>query len=91
VWKGAVPDEFYVDHWFDPQAMYEEGERQVTDEDFKEKNIISSDPDEHVERIKQIEALADGDVIVKLSNQSGPTALDAIRLYGEQVLPKLRS
>jgi hypothetical protein len=71
--------------------MYEEGERQVTDEDFKEKNIISSDPDEHVERIKQIEALADGDVIVKLSNQSGPTALDAIRLYGEQVLPKLRS
>ena len=91
VWKGAVPDEFYVDHWFDPQAMYEHGEEQVSDEDFKEQNIISSDPDEHVERIKQIEALAEGDVIVKLSNQSGPTALDAIRVYGEQVLPKLRS
>jgi coenzyme F420-dependent glucose-6-phosphate dehydrogenase len=91
VWKGAVPDEFYVDDWFDPQAMYEEGERQVSDEDFKAQNIVSSDPDEHVERIKQIEALADGDVIVKLSNQSGSTALEAIRVYGEQVLPKLRS
>ena len=91
VWKGAVPDEFYVDDWFDPQAMYEEAERQVSDEDFKDQNIISSDPDEHVERIKQIEALADGDVIVKLSNQSGPTALDAIRVYGERILPKLRS
>jgi len=41
--------------------------------------------------IKQIESLADGDVIVKLSNQSGPTALDALRMYGEHVLPKLRS
>jgi coenzyme F420-dependent glucose-6-phosphate dehydrogenase len=91
VWKGAVPDEFYVDDWFDPQAMYEEAEGRVSDKDFREKNIISSDPDEHVERIKQIEALADGDVIVKLSNQSGPTALDAIRVYGDQVLPKLRS
>jgi coenzyme F420-dependent glucose-6-phosphate dehydrogenase len=91
VWKGAVPDEFYVDDWFDPQAMYEEGERQVSDEDFKEQNIISSDPDEHIERIRQIEALADRDVIVKLSNQSGPTALEAIRVYGEQVLPRLRS
>ena len=91
VWKGAVPDEFYVDDWFDPQAMYEEGERQVSDEDFKEQNIISSDPEEHVDRIKQIEALADGDMIVKLSNQSGPTALDAIRIYAEQVLPRLRS
>src|SRR5438046_1542971 len=80
VWKGAVPDEFYVDDWFDPQAMYEEGERQVSDDDLKEQNIVSSDPDEHVERITQIEALADGDVIVKLSNQSGPTALEAIRV-----------
>ena len=90
VWKGAAPDEFYVDDWFDPQAMYEEGERQVSDDDLKEQTIVSSDPDEHVERIKQIEALAHGDVIVKLSNQSGPTAL-AIRIYAEQVLPKLRS
>jgi hypothetical protein len=34
--------------------------------------------------------VADGDVIVKLSNFSGPSALEAIRIYGERVLPKLR-
>jgi hypothetical protein len=34
--------------------------------------------------------MVDGDVVVKLSNQSGPNALEAIRIYGERVLPKLR-
>jgi hypothetical protein len=34
--------------------------------------------------------VADGDVIVKLSNFSGPSALEAIRIYGERVPPKLR-
>ena len=36
VWKGAQPDEFYTDDWHDPKAMYEEGERQVSDEDLSE-------------------------------------------------------
>jgi len=90
VWKGAVPDEFYTDDWFDPQAMYERGEQEVSDEDFKQRSIISADPGEHVERIKQLEQMVDGEVVVKLSNQSGPNALEAIRIYGERVLPKLR-
>jgi coenzyme F420-dependent glucose-6-phosphate dehydrogenase len=90
VWKGAVPEEFFTDDWFDPKAMYESGEEQFGDEQFKEQFIVSADPDVHVERIKQLEQLADGDVVVKLSNQSGPSALEAIRVYGEQVLPKLR-
>ena len=90
VWKGAVPEEFYTDDWFDPQALYERGEEQVSDDAFKERFIISANPDEHVDRIKQLEEIADGDVVVKLSNQSGPNALEAIRVYGERVLPKLR-
>jgi coenzyme F420-dependent glucose-6-phosphate dehydrogenase len=90
VWTGAVPDEFYTDDWFDPQAMYERGDQEVSDEDFKQRSIISADPDEHVERIKQLEQMVAGDVVVKLSNQSGPNALEAIRIYGERVLPKLR-
>src|SRR5205807_8485336 len=32
VWKGAVPDEFSTDDWFDPQTMYARGEEQVSDE-----------------------------------------------------------
>jgi coenzyme F420-dependent glucose-6-phosphate dehydrogenase len=90
VWKGAVPDEFYTDDWFDPRAMYEHGEQQVSDDEFKQHFIISADPDEHAQRIRELEQLADGDVVVKLSNQSGPNAIEAIRVYGERVLPKLR-
>jgi coenzyme F420-dependent glucose-6-phosphate dehydrogenase len=90
VWKGAVPEEFYTDDWFDPKAMYERGEETVSDEAFRQRFIISANPDEHVERIKQLERLAEGDVVVKLSNQSGANALEAIRVYGDQVLPRLR-
>jgi coenzyme F420-dependent glucose-6-phosphate dehydrogenase len=91
VWKGAIPEEFFIDDWSDPRAMYERGEEQVSDEAFRQQFIVSADPDEHVERIRELERLADGDVVVKLSNQSGPNALEAIRVYGEQVLPRLRS
>jgi hypothetical protein len=52
--------------------------------------VISADPAEHVSRIRQLEQIVDGDVVVKLSNQSGPHALEAIRVYGDQVLPQLR-
>jgi coenzyme F420-dependent glucose-6-phosphate dehydrogenase len=91
VWKGSALEEFYTDDWFDPEAMYARGEEQVSDDHFRERFIVSADPDEHVERIKQLERMTDGDVVVKLSNQSGPNALEAIRVYGEQVLPRLRS
>lgn len=56
VWKGAQPKEFYRDDWHDPAAMYEEGERQVSDEDLKEAMIVAADPEAHVERIREVEA-----------------------------------
>ena len=40
---------------------------------------------------ERLQKLLDGDGIVKLSNFSGPNAIEAIRIYGEQVLPGLRS
>jgi coenzyme F420-dependent glucose-6-phosphate dehydrogenase len=90
-WKGAVPDDHFTDDWFDPRAMYERGEQTVSDDDLKEQFLISPDPDEHAERIREMEKLGgDGDVIVKLSNFSGQNAVGAIRVYGERVLPKLR-
>jgi len=70
--------------------MDSHGEEQVSDDDFKQRFIVSADPDEHVARIEELGQLAEGDVVVKLSNFSGPNALEAIRLYGERVLPKLR-
>jgi coenzyme F420-dependent glucose-6-phosphate dehydrogenase len=68
--------------------MYEEGERQVSDDDLKSSFIISSDPEEHVERIREVEQL--GATIVVLMNNSGADPHGAIEVYGERVLPALR-
>jgi coenzyme F420-dependent glucose-6-phosphate dehydrogenase len=88
VWKGAQPKEFYRDDWHDPAAMYEEGARQVSDEDLKEAFIISSDPGVHVERLREVEQL--GATIVVAMNNSGADPHGAIATYGEHVLPALR-
>src|SRR5436853_552424 len=57
VWKGAQPEEFYTEDWHDPRAMYEHAAAQVSDDDLEEKLIVSSDPDEHAERIRAVEQL----------------------------------
>ena len=88
VWKGAQPQEFYRDDWHDPREMYEEGERQVSDEQLKESSIASSDPEVHIERLREVEQL--GGTIVVVANNSGADPHGAIRVYGEQVLPALR-
>jgi coenzyme F420-dependent glucose-6-phosphate dehydrogenase len=88
VWKGAMPPDHYTDDWFDPVAMYRHGEDEVSDEDFVEGGLISSDPEVHVEKIRELEEL--GATVVKLTNVSGTDPLEAIRVYGEQVLPRLR-
>ncbi|HEX5928084.1 MAG TPA: TIGR03557 family F420-dependent LLM class oxidoreductase [Solirubrobacterales bacterium] len=89
VWKGAQPQEFFKEKWHDPKAMYEEGERQVSDEELRESMIISSDPELHAERVREVEAL--GATTVALMNNSGADPQGAIGVYGESVLPRLRS
>jgi coenzyme F420-dependent glucose-6-phosphate dehydrogenase len=88
VWKGAQPDEFYKENWHIPRQMYEEGARQLSDDDLREAFIISSDPEVHVERVREVEKL--GATIVVLMNNSGADPEGAIRTYGERVLPALR-
>jgi coenzyme F420-dependent glucose-6-phosphate dehydrogenase len=88
VWKGAQPDEFYRDDWHDPKAMYEEGARQVSDEQLKQSFIVSSDPEVHVERLRQLEQL--GATIVVVANNSGADPHGAIKVYADHVLPALR-
>jgi len=88
VWKGAQPNEFYTDDWHRPKEMYEEGERQLSDDDLRDAFIISSDPEVHVERIREVEKM--GATIVVLMNNSGADPLGAIGAYGEQVIPALR-
>jgi len=45
VWKGTQPLEFFRDDWHDPRAMYERGEEQVSDDEFREAYIIGPDPE----------------------------------------------
>jgi coenzyme F420-dependent glucose-6-phosphate dehydrogenase len=88
VWKGSQPDEFYTDDWHDPKAMYEHAAEQVSDDDLKEALIISSDPEVHVERIREVEKL--GGTQIALMNVSGADPHGAIGFYRDSVLPNLR-
>ena len=87
VWKGAQPEEFFTDKWHDPAAMYERGEEQVSDEELREKMIIAADPEQHAERIREVERM--GASTVALMNNSGADPDRAIEVYAERVLPKL--
>jgi coenzyme F420-dependent glucose-6-phosphate dehydrogenase len=88
VWKGAEPREFYTDDWHDPRAMYERGEKQVTDEKLRKEIVISSDPSVHAERMREVEKL--GATIVAAMNVSGADPHGAIEMYAREVLPRLR-
>jgi len=86
-WKGSQPDEFYREDWHDPAAMRRHGEKEVSDEELGEAMIISASPEEHAERIREVERL--GATTVALMNNSGADPHAAIEVYGREVLPKL--
>ncbi|HEX8066747.1 MAG TPA: TIGR03557 family F420-dependent LLM class oxidoreductase [Thermoleophilaceae bacterium] len=88
VWKGAQPEEFFTDDWHEPSAMFEHGERQVSDDDLREALVIGSDPDAHAEEVREVERL--GATTVALMNVSGADPRGAIETYAERVLPALR-
>jgi coenzyme F420-dependent glucose-6-phosphate dehydrogenase len=89
VWKGAQPPEYYVDDWHDPQRMYEHAEEQIPDDEYVQKAVISADPQEHVKRLSQLKEM--GATSIAVMNCSGADPEGAIRVYGESVLPALRS
>jgi coenzyme F420-dependent glucose-6-phosphate dehydrogenase len=88
VWKSTQIPDYFTDDWHDPRAMYERAEKEVSDDDFKEAFIVSSDPELHAERVREVERL--GATVVCLQNGSGAAPEQALRVYGEQVLPALR-
>jgi coenzyme F420-dependent glucose-6-phosphate dehydrogenase len=89
VWKGAQPPEFYTDDWHEPERMHDHGERQVSDEELKRAIFISSDPEIHTDRAREAAEL--GATTLALMNVSGADPMGAIDVYGEKVLPALRS
>jgi coenzyme F420-dependent glucose-6-phosphate dehydrogenase len=87
VWKSTQIDDYFTDDWHDPRAMYERAEREISDDDFKQSYIVSSDPEHHVERIREIERL--GATVVCLQNGSGAAPERALEVYSKRVLPAL--
>jgi coenzyme F420-dependent glucose-6-phosphate dehydrogenase len=88
VWKAALPSEYFTDDWHDPSAMSEHAEREYSDDQFASQYIVSSDPEVHADRVREIEKL--GATIVCLQNVSGADPVAAFRVYGEHVIPALR-
>jgi coenzyme F420-dependent glucose-6-phosphate dehydrogenase len=88
VWKATQPQEYFTDDWYEPERMYEKAEKEVSDDDFREAYIVSSKPEEHAERVREIEEM--GPTVVCLQNASGADPHAALRVYGEKVLPALR-
>jgi coenzyme F420-dependent glucose-6-phosphate dehydrogenase len=88
VWKSTQVLDYFRDDWHDPKAMYERAESEISDDDFMEAYIVSSDPKHHVERIREIEEL--GATVVCLQNGSGSAPEQALEVYGESVLPALK-
>jgi coenzyme F420-dependent glucose-6-phosphate dehydrogenase len=88
VWKSTQIPDYFTDDWHDPRTMYERAESEVSDDEFKEAYIVSSDPEVHADRVRAIERL--GATVVCLQNGSGAAPEQALRVYGEQVLPALR-
>jgi coenzyme F420-dependent glucose-6-phosphate dehydrogenase len=88
VWKAAQPDEYFTEDWSVPEEMHRNAEKQISDDEFTESYIISSDPEYHAERIREIERMEP--TIVCLQNASGADPHAALRVYGEKVLPALR-
>jgi coenzyme F420-dependent glucose-6-phosphate dehydrogenase len=86
--KATMPDEFYIDDWHDPVAMAKHADEKYSDDDFREQFIISSDPEDHASRLREVAEL--GADIVVVMNNSGADPLGAVRVYGEKVLPALR-
>ena len=88
VWKATQPPAYYRDDWHDPRAMYAHAEEQISDDEFRESYIVSSDPQIHVERIRDVEQM--GATVVCIQNGSGRAPQRALEVYGEHVLPALR-
>ncbi|MBA3840410.1 MAG: LLM class flavin-dependent oxidoreductase [Thermoleophilaceae bacterium] len=88
-WKPTQLPELYRDDIWDPDDMQRRADEQMTDVQFaKEGFLIGSDPDEHVERIREIDAIGGTVTCLQLIGSADP--MGSIRVYGEQVLPALR-
>jgi len=88
-WKPTQLPEVYVDDIADQDDMQRRADVQMSDEQFaREGFLISSDPEEHVERIREMQRAGATVICLQLIGRADP--FGSIRTYGERVLPVLR-
>jgi coenzyme F420-dependent glucose-6-phosphate dehydrogenase len=88
-WKPTQLSEVYRDDISDPAEMQRLADEQMSDEQFaREGFIVSSDLEEHVERIRQVGGIGGTVTCLQLIGDADP--LGSIRAYGEHVLPAVR-
>jgi coenzyme F420-dependent glucose-6-phosphate dehydrogenase len=89
-WKTTQFPEYYRDDHHDLDKMAAEAEERMSDEEFAHQGfLVSADPQEHIDRIRQMMDI-DGVTIVCLQGIGDHDPLTSIRRYGEEVLPALR-
>lgn len=89
-WKPTQLPELYLEDIADQEDMQRRADEQMSDEEFaREGFLISSDPDAHVERIREMEHAGATVICLQLIGRADP--FGSIRTYGERVLPALRS
>jgi coenzyme F420-dependent glucose-6-phosphate dehydrogenase len=90
-WKATQLAEVYRDDLHDPAEMLAKADAEMSDEEFaKEGFIVGADPQEHIERIREIEEIDDAVTAVVLQLIGDADPMGSIRRYGEHVLPALR-
>jgi coenzyme F420-dependent glucose-6-phosphate dehydrogenase len=88
-WKPTQLPELYLEDIADQEDMQRRADEQMSDEEFAHEGfLISSDPDEHVERIREMERAGATIICLQLIGRADP--FGSIRTYGERVLPALR-
>jgi coenzyme F420-dependent glucose-6-phosphate dehydrogenase len=88
-WKASLPKEFYAEDWHQPDLMERHATATISDDELRRAILISSDPAEHVARIREVIDM--GATILILNNVSGADPEAALRMYGSKVLPHLRA
>jgi len=87
-WKATLADESYAEDISDPAQVGEIGEG-IPDRKYKMMAILSADAATHVRRLKTMRAM--GATAVVVMNVSAADPMGTLRMYGEHVLPELRS
>ena len=81
-------DEHYTEPIHDPAEIQRNG-REISDTKFKAMSLISADAGTHLTKIEILEQL--GPTAIVFMNISGADPLSTLRVYGDEVLPRLRS